>query len=700
MPIAQPPKSFFPLLNKIETLKTITPKEAKLLEKAAGGEKIIDLLLSLPTKITQRDQLFKIRDLSSLAEGTLVTLEGKILSVRRPYGRSRSPTRFNFLDNTGKINISVFGKYYYSLLQSGNEVILSGKVHFFKNTVTISPLDHLVLASNKLHFPWVEATWASTSNLTSKSISKALKEALNFAKEIPEWHDKSLIKKKGYPTFYEALRTLHIPVEHLHNKERETAFQRARERLEADEIFAHQMCVFLAQFYAYRRKGKSLRGNGLLQQKLLKNFKHTPTADQTTAISEINKELAAPYPMQHLLQGDVGSGKTFVAFSAMLTAIEAGKQAAIMAPTEILAQQHFQSALKISPIKPTLITGKLTSENRKEALADIKSGKARFIVGTHALFQKEVLFQDLGLAVIDEQHRFGVDQRISFSNKSPGSNLLLMSATPIPRSVQLTRWGQMGVSRLFTKPSGRGIIKTTLHHTDHSLTEIKHSLKRALDADKRIYWVCPAVKESKHISAAEERYEDLKSFLGIETVGIVHGQQSKEEQEKSLTAFRNGKIKVLVSTTLIEVGVDIPEASIMVIEDAQRFGLSQLHQLRGRIGRGKEDSYCLLLYQETEGSNGLQRLSLLRSSLDGFKIAEEDYKQRGGGEITGTRQSGIPIFRLCQNSPSDLLITQSSQEAALVLQKDPKLISLRGDAIRGLMYLFEKTAPETILISG
>ncbi|QCE33716.1 ATP-dependent DNA helicase RecG [Acetobacteraceae bacterium] len=700
MSIALPPSLFLPLLNPIKDLEGVTEKEALRLSKACGGETITDLLFSLPTKIIERNKIFSIKEISSLDEGDLITLSVTLYAIKRPPPRSRAPWRLLCGDQTGKIEISIFGKAYHSLLQQGNEIILSGKLRFFKNKPIISNPDHLVLRSHKEIFPWIEPIWPLSAGLRPKIIEKALKSALRLTEKLPEWHDKTLIAQKHYPSFSEALYCLHQPISQLKNEKRQQAFSLARERLQADEILAHQMCISMAQFYALRRKGQRIIGTGKLEEELFKNFGYTPTLDQQKAIREIKKELSAPYPMQRLLQGDVGSGKTFVAFSSMITTIESGKQAAIMAPTEILAQQHFQEAQKISPVKPVLLTGKISSEKRKEVIAAIKNGKARFIIGTHALFQKEIIFHELGLAIIDEQHRFGVEQRISLGKKSDGVNLLLMSATPIPRSIQLTRWGQMGVSRLLQRPPGSGNITTTLHDISHGIDLIKDSLRRVLKENKRIYWVCPAVKESEMSAAAEERYNDLRKTFGDEIVGLAHGQQSGDEQEESLRKFRDGKIKILISTTLIEVGVNVPEASIMIIEDAQRFGLAQLHQLRGRVGRGSLNSYCLLLYRQTESGNGLQRLSLLRESLDGFYIAEEDYKQRGGGEITGNRQSGLPHFALSQNNVSDILISQSSQEAALILNKDPRLSSKRGDAIRGLMYLFKKTSPETVLLSG
>jgi ATP-dependent DNA helicase RecG len=476
--------------------------------------------------------------------------------------------------------------------------------------------------------------------------------------------------------------------------------KRMRARLAYDELLAGQVAQALIRGRVRARVGQPLMGDSHLRDEALRRFGFAPTPSQMQALSEIDADLASPRRMLRLLQGDVGSGKTLVALLAMLRAVEAGKQAALMAPTEVLAKQHHRTLTKLCPLPVALLTGSIKGRERARLLRGMKDATIKIVVGTHALFQDAVEYHDLALAVIDEQHRFGVTQRLTLGAKGERTDVLVMTATPIPRTLLLTQWGEMDVSRLTDKPPGRQPIRTTLHSLG-TLPTVLEAIARKLDEGAQVYWVCPLVAESEalDVAAAQERHAHLKHRFG-ELVGLAHGQQTPEVRDAALAAFAAGTVRLLVATTVVEVGVDVPEASIMVIEHAERFGLAQLHQLRGRVGRGADASFCLLLHEDWVNESARRRLILLRDTDDGFLIADEDFRLRGSGDALGTRQAGLPGYRLADVTEHEHLLHMAHRDAAVLLSRDPKLETTRGQAIRVLLRLFERTAAMRTLAAG
>ena len=511
--------------------------------------------------------------------------------------------------------------------------------------------------------------------------------------ELPEWHDPELQRRRGWPSFRDALVGLQCPLE--------PPTQLHRARLGYDEMLAHQLAMAWMKAREKHRPGRPLVATGRLRAEALRRFGFPPTPSQIQAVAELDADMAAPRRMLRLLQGDVGSGKTLVALLAMLGAVEAGAQAALMAPTEVLAKQHLRTLERLAPCPVGLLTGSVKGAERRNLLLALNNGRLPIVVGTHALFQEHVEFKDLGLAVIDEQHRFGVEQRMLLGGKGARTDLLVMTATPIPRTLLLTQWGEMEVSRLTEKPAGRQPIRTTLHSLG-TLEEVTEGIGRALQRGEQVYWVCPMVAESlvSDLAAAEDRFAALRARFGAERVGLAHGQQDSGVRDAALAAFAAGKTRLLVATTVIEVGVDVPGASVMVIEHADRFGLAQLHQLRGRVGRGEVQSYCLLLHEDSLTETSRRRMTLLRDTEDGFVIADEDFRLRGGGDLLGKRQSGLPGFRLSDPEAQDGMLRMAHQDAAVLLDRDPKLETERGRAARLLLRLFDRRAALETLGAG
>jgi ATP-dependent DNA helicase RecG len=475
---------------------------------------------------------------------------------------------------------------------------------------------------------------------------------------------------------------------------------KARARLAYDELLAGQVALAVIRGRVRTRPGRPLVGDSHLRAKALERFGFPLTESQTKALAEIDMDLASPRRMLRLLQGDVGSGKTLVALLAILRAVEAGRQAALMAPTEVLAKQHHRTLSRLCPEPVALLTGSIKGRERTRILRALKDGSIRIVVGTHALFQDAVAYRDLALAVIDEQHRFGVDQRMSLGAKGDLTDVLVMTATPIPRTLVLTQWGEMDVSRLTGKPAGRQPIRTTLHSLG-TMPDLLDGVGRMLERGSQIYWVCPLVAESEalDLAAAEDRFAALAARFG-DRVGLAHGQQSPEVRDAALAAFAAGTVRLLVATTVVEVGVDVPQASVMVIEHAERFGLAQLHQLRGRVGRGSAASFCLLLHEDWVNDTARRRLMLLRDTDDGFLIADEDFRLRGGGDVLGTRQAGAPGFRLADPVEHEPLLYMAHKDAQVLLSRDPKLTSERGKAVRVLLRVFERSAAMMTLTAG
>jgi ATP-dependent DNA helicase RecG len=622
----------------------------------------------------------------------VATLAVEVVRHERP-AHSRQPWRIVVRDATGTADLVFFRFTREAQMRPGAQLVVSGKVEVFNGRMTIAHPEHVVQAAEASRIPVIEPVWPLTAGLWPRQVAAGIAQGLERLPDLPEWHDAALMQREKWPSFREALRAVQMP-------EKAAPHKRMRARLAYDEFLAGQVALALVRGRVRARAGRALTGGTELRTTALERFGFAPTASQTKALAEVDADLCSNRRMLRLLQGDVGSGKTLVAALAMLRAVESGAQAALMAPTEVLAKQHHRTFSRILPVPVALLTGSVKGRERSKLLRALKDGSLPIIVGTHALFQEAVEYKDLGLAVIDEQHRFGVTQRLLMGAKGQHTDVLVMTATPIPRTLVLTQWGEMDVSRLTEKPAGRQPIRTTLH-SFATMPDVLEGVARKLDEGAQVYWVCPLVAESELIdlAAAEERFTELRMRFG-DRVGIVHGQQSPDVRDAALAAFVAGTIRLLVATTVIEVGVDVAQASVMVIEHAERFGLAQLHQLRGRVGRGTEASFCLLLHEDWVNETARRRLTLLRDTDDGFLIADEDFRLRGGGDVLGTRQAGAPGFRLADPVEHEGLLDMAHRDAAVLLLRDPGLTSERGQAIRWLLRLFERTEAMKTLASG
>lgn len=696
----QPSPDFLaPLFAPLTSLPGIGPRHASLLEKIAGGRRVLDLLFTLPERIVDRRILRTVAAGHNLAPGEILTTRVCVLSIRKA-ARPGQPSIIRTEDDTGRLDLVFFQQKNMPAPTVGAELLVSGKTSRFQGELTMPQPDHVTTWEKRDSFPRLEPVWPLTAGLFPYTVRKAMRAALTLLPDFPEWQDHALVQKRRWPAFTQALHILQAPESIPAHVEWAPVRERALSRLAADELLADQLCFGLARLKARSRIGRSMPGTGALQAELNRRFGHKPTAAQSSAIIEIRQDMAATAPMMRLLQGDVGAGKTFVAMNAMLQAVESGAQAALMAPTEILARQHFETVSRLCPTQCVYLSGTIKGGARRETLAAIADGTARIIVGTHALFQEGVTFADLGLAVIDEQHRFGVKQRMNLSAKGQATDILVMTATPIPRTLQLMEWGEMSVSRLDSKPAGRQPIRTTLHNME-AMPDILAAISRAVADGVQVFWVCPLIENSEiqSAAAAEERWAMLGERFP-NTVGLAHGKQDIAIRQAALEAFRQGETRILVATTVIEVGVDIPNASVMVIEQAERFGLAQLHQLRGRVGRGSKKSFCLLLHDGMATPTAVRRLTLLRDTNDGFMIADEDYRIRGGGDLAGDRQSGLPGFRLAQGARISLLLAAMQQDSERELMRNPSLEGPRGAGLRIMLTLFDRSEPDRLLISG
>jgi len=679
------PDSLAPLFAPLTDLRGVGPTLAALVKRACGGDRVIDLLFHLPESFVDRRERLALR---ALVPGKMATVAVDVVRIEPP-ANARQPTKAIVTDGTAFSELVFFKGFPRAKLMPGAKVLVSGKVDDRRNMV--HP-DHIVGLDQADRLPLVEPVWGLTAGLFPWHLRRPVAEALTRVPSFPEWHDAALLAREQWPSFSEALHALQAPPAPPPDK--------MRRRLAYDELLAGQVALALVRRRVRERPGRALTGDGALRQKALAAFGHRPTAAQLDALHEIDADLAAPRRMLRLLQGDVGSGKTLVAVLAMLRAVEAGAQAALLAPTEVLAQQHFRTLERIAPVPSALLTGSVKGAARAKVFAGIADGSIPLVVGTHALFQEKVEYHDLALAVIDEQHRFGVEERLLMGRKGATADVLVMTATPIPRTLLLTQWGEMQVSLLSGKPAGRKPVRTTLHSLA-TLPDVTDGIFRALEGGARVYWVCPLVAESEvlDVAAAEARYAELRERFGA-AVGLAHGRQETPVREAALADFAAGRTRLLVATTVIEVGVDVPEASVMVVEHAERFGLAQLHQLRGRVGRGHDASFCLLLHDDGLTDIAKRRLLLLRDTEDGFRIADEDFRLRGGGDLLGTRQSGLPGWRLADPVEDEGLLHMAGRDAEVLLQKDARLTSERGRAVRVLLKLFERTAAMRTLHSG
>ena len=688
------------ILDKLFAPVTVLPgigaQLAKLFERLAGPL-VLDLLWHLPTGIIDRRASPPIR---ALERDQIATVTVHV-AAHQP-GHGRRPYRVLCTDNTGTLTLVYFnvrGDQLARLLPIGAERVVSGRVELYNGMPQIAHPD-LVLRPDELdRLKPIEPVYPLTAGLSPRVVQKAVEAALDRVPALPEWIDPRLRERHGWPPWAEAVRCAHAP-------EAEVDLLPtipARERLAYDEIFASQLAVALVRARRHRQKGRAILGTGALTGRVEAALGFALTGAQRLAVAEIAAEMAQPQRMARLLQGDVGSGKTVVALLAMLTAVEGGGQAALMAPTEILARQHhatLQRHAAAAHVEIGFLTGREKGRARASMLASLASGLTPVVVGTHALLQPDVEFRDLALVVIDEQHRFGVEQRLGLFAKGRDADTLLMSATPIPRTLMMTAYGDLDVSRLTEKPPGRHPVDTRTVALER-IGEVVAAVGRAMERQAKVYWICPIVEESEtaDLAAAEERYRALMPLFP-DRVGLVHGRMKPADKDRTMAAFAGGGMDLLVATTVVEVGVDVPAATVMVIEHAERFGLAQLHQLRGRIGRGDQASTCLLLYQSQLGAVAKRRLEILRETEDGFRIAEEDLRLRGAGEVLGTRQSGLPSLRLADLAIHEELVAIAHDDARLVLERDPHLESERGRALRALLYLFRRDEAVQYLRAG
>ncbi len=693
-----------PLFAPLNSLPGIGPKAGELYARLLGREsiddcRVIDLVFHAPYSLIDRRHQPGI---ARAPQGAIVTITGRVDRHQQSPPRTSQPYRVFLHDDTGELALTFFrvkGNWLEKALPVDETVTVSGKVDWFNGRPSMVHPDYMVRAAEAENLPLVEPVYPLTAGLSARILRKAIEIALPRIPDFPEWLDEALLEKQSFASARDCFLALHDPRDETDIDPQAPA----RRRLAYDEFLAGQLSLSLVRQRLRKVAGTPVHATGKLSKPVLAALPFSLTASQTTAIGEVLKDMAGTERMLRLLQGDVGSGKTAVALMSMLAAVEAGGQAVLMAPTEILARQHFATLSKMAaPAGVTIdvLTGRTKGRERDAILERIASGETQIVIGTHALFQDTVGYSNLLLAVVDEQHRFGVHQRLRLTAKGISPHMLVMTATPIPRTLVLAAFGDMDVSKLTEKPAGRKPIQTVTISTERT-GEIVARLRTALAEGKKAYWICPLVEESEasDLMSVDERFQTLKSHFGAE-VGLVHGRMNGAEKDAVMLAFKNSDIRLLVATTVVEVGVDVPDATIMVIEHAERFGLAQLHQLRGRVGRGDEASTCILLYKGPLSENGRARLSILRETEDGFLIAEEDLKLRGEGELLGTRQSGTPGFRIASLEAHGDLLEIARKDAAYVIEHDPDLTTERGEALRTLLYLHRRDEAIRFLRAG
>lgn len=681
------PNILFPLFADITGLPGIGSKVKALYERIAGT-RVVDLLWHFPTSLIDRRSMPAIRDLQTGAIATvLITVEKY---VEPPKNKKNLPFKVLGYNETGFLTIVFFhaySDYIKRQLPIGEQCVVSGKIDGYEGSKQMVHPDYIYSAKDLEKALRIEPVYALTQGLSGKHVLKTMDKIVNNLPILPEWIEPGYMEKKQWKPWHECIKSVHLP-QSEHDLLRSSD---AQCRLAYDELLASQLALQLIRRQNITSSGKVINGDSKLRNALTESLPFTLTHGQKTVLKDIYNDQNSTARMMRLLQGDVGSGKTAVALFAMIHTVEAGFQACIMAPTEILAKQHMDwisSMCAPIGVRVGMLIGSLKSKEKENVLLSIKNGDVDIIVGTHALFQEHVIFKNLGLVIIDEQHRFGVKQRMSLTDKGQKVDTLVMSATPIPRTLTLTLYGDMECSVLSEKPKGRKNIDTRVMPIT-KLDEVVSSLARVMQKGEKIYWICPLIENSElsDFAAAEERCKHLKKHYG-KKIGLAHGRMKTEEREHVMRNFRDGDIDVLVATTVIEVGVDVPDATVIIIEHAERFGLSQLHQLRGRVGRGNKASSCILLYQNL-GETSKNRLMVMRESNDGFRLAEEDLKLRGGGDIMGTKQSGLPQFKVARLDVHFDLVQIARDDAKLILNKDPNLLSERGCALKTLLYLFE-----------
>ncbi len=673
--------------TNLKSIPNLGEKAAEALARL-NIQTISDLLLHFPCNLITK----KVNPpVYSLKHGDYVILKLKIIDIDLPndaYKLRRKSFNIYCENETGKIDLCYFNyhpQYLFNWAKIGSEIIAVGKVEIFK---TFKKIPHPeVLRPKTIDIPNNEIIYPLTYGIVSKQIAKYIHTILTHLKDEDEWIDKDILKKYNWPSFRNALIEIHSPK----NIASLSPFNPARQRIAFDELLATQLIVHLMRRLRSNDSGRETIASGALVKLFLEKLPFELTKGQKKAIEEITLDQASNKRMARLLQGDVGSGKTVIAIATMLNVVESGKQSVLMAPTDILANQHYQTFQKFCEelsIKFALLTGKTKAKERKRILTELENGELHILIGTHAVFQEKVVFYDLALVVIDEQHRFGVEQRLSLLNKGNNVDLLIMSATPIPRSLSLVLYGDMEVTILTDKPKSRiAILTSILSHT--KIDETILSLEKILQQNGRVYWICPLINENEmqEKTAVELRVQTLvKCYPSMVT--MVHGQLESKEKQAALDSFAQGVSKILVATTVVEVGVDVPEANLIIIENSESFGLAQLHQLRGRVGRGNKQSYCILFYKSPISKIAMERLKVLRSSNDGFFLAEEDLKLRGAGDIVGTKQSGLPSFKAVDFMAHHSLITIANMEAKRILEEDPLLHSLHNQSLKQLLSFF------------
>lgn len=691
------PEILFPLFAEINTLKGIGDRSYKPVANLAGS-KVVDLLWHLPSGLVDRRYSPKLRD---AVPGRICTLKVRVIEHIPPKS-SKQPYRVIVEDDTEPLTLIFFKAYVDSLqrnLPVGEERVISGKLNSFNGFWQMSHPDYIVKPAEMDKVLGIETVYPLTAGISNKMLNKWIKQALERVPAFPEWLNEEYRKKQNWLGFKDALSAAHNPK----NADELLPQSPARMRLAYDELLANQLALAIVRQRVKKQAGREIRGNGMLRKKILEKLPFKLTAAQEKVLGEIYADQGSGFRMLRLLQGDVGAGKTIVALMTMLNAVECGTQAAIMAPTEILAKQHMETIQPLCEeigIRAELLCGRTKGKTRTQILEDLESGRINILIGTHALFQDDVKFKDLACAIVDEQHRFGVHQRLGLSSKGNKADVLVMTATPIPRTLVLTAYGDMEYSKIDQVPEGRKPVDTRVLPVD-KISEVVAALKRKIDSGCRAYWVCPLVEESEKsdLAAAEERFAALQKIFGRD-VGLVHGKMKEKEKDAVMERFKKGELKLLVATTVIEVGVNVPEATVMVIEHAERFGLAQLHQLRGRIKRGFEASTCILMYAYPLSETAHQRLNIMKETEDGFLIAEKDLELRGGGEILGTRQSGFSEFRLADMNVHQNLLHTANQDAKMILEQDPNLQTPRGQALRILLYLFERDDAVKTYIAG
>jgi ATP-dependent DNA helicase RecG len=692
-----------PLFAPVTSLGGVGPKQDKLFRYLLGRDetpRLVDLLLHLPASVIDRRARPKIRD---VVPGTVVTLEVTVDRHRpTPARNARAPHLVYASDETGDVVLTYFRAqpgYVEKLLPVGSKRYVSGTAQMYDGTLQITHPDRVVDEAGFAKLSGIDPVYPLTEGLALGSLRRAMVHALQKLPDLPEWISPEVIRRCKFPDIAPALQRVHVPVE-LTDILPDGPFW---SRLAFDELLAGQLALALVRAQLRRPAGDRHAGDGHLRKKIIDALPYALTSSQRQAAAAIAEDLRQPVRMLRLLQGDVGSGKTVVALLAAAAVTEAGKQAALMAPTEILARQHIKTITPLAEragLRVAILTGREKGKERRDILARLAAGEIDLLVGTHALIQDDVDFKALALAVVDEQHRFGVRERLALTAKGEAVDVLVLSATPIPRTLVLTYFGDMDVSELREKPAGRQPIDTRAVASSR-INEVMEAVGRALDKGKLVYWIVPLVEESEtvNLTDAEARFESLRERFG-DKVGLVHGKMRGPDKDRAMAQFASGETGLLVATTVVEVGVDVPAATIMVIENAERFGLAQLHQLRGRIGRGSEASTCLLLYKEPLNEMSTARLKVIRETTDGFRIAEEDLKLRGEGDVLGIRQSGLPGYRIARSEVHAQLITQARDEALRIMKDNPKLKGARGEALRCLLYLFERDEALPLIGAG